>query len=367
MKNKFQKLILVIFYSVLSSGLIAQIPFKPAYIVTDLNDTIQGYIKADIDDNLKSSFFFRESENGKVDVYSTSDVKAFVFDNGRCFERFISYKKVQGDSVRNCFFAKNIMEGKIDIFTIKTLKKDKPDFVFRNNQTMKIVHIQEPKKVQEMTDKGLKKRYVENFYLGYINYVKYDSTNITDLQRNQIRYATKDIKEDIREYNTKFEEEYPIKEYVDQKDYTYNVSFGVAILNPYVGFPYRLSYFRYKNNPELTYKFSTFRGITFHNNLDANVANSNTDANVPKAPLYYMNIMPFGVSYHGRPEKIIPFIYAGVGVGLYARLDPDGNIFKAFPTINLGGGVKYKIGNKAIVLELVPSLFAVYMNIGYEF
>ena len=80
MKEKFFISIILLF-----AGFLSKAQFKEGYIITNINDTIYGYIS--FDGAAKNAFqcIFKEQPEGSLENYSPGEIQAFRFINSKYF------------------------------------------------------------------------------------------------------------------------------------------------------------------------------------------------------------------------------------------------------------------------------------------
>jgi hypothetical protein len=115
MKNSIAPLLLLFFTVFLFKAAGAQHDFRPGYIVTYGNDTIQGqidYAPMKINSIMCN---FRPDSTSPVKIYSAADIKGYSFTPGkRCITKNIKI----GDKPR-LYFLEYVVSGKVNLYYLK--------------------------------------------------------------------------------------------------------------------------------------------------------------------------------------------------------------------------------------------------------
>ena len=169
--------------------------FIPGFIVTLEKDTINGFLRDGTDAELSSQITFQTSKpaNDKIDdpQLAPADILSFGFNNGRIFKRFlITNTPAKGDSAH--VFAKQVLQGKINLYTYSKPKRDQPDIFLVNNQSGRTVHLREPKQISMTDERGISKTRTSFKHLGLINLVKGDSV-VNEATKKKVKYNEKSI------------------------------------------------------------------------------------------------------------------------------------------------------------------------------
>ncbi|TKK68987.1 hypothetical protein FC093_09860 [Ilyomonas limi] len=108
----------------------AQSNFKEGYIVTP-TDTMHGYLKEDIENNLTNGITFSNNASGTpAQFYSVKEVKAFYF-NGENHFQLVSF--IDANGAQQQYFAKLLLKGYYDLYAFR--KSDRQYFIISNNDT----------------------------------------------------------------------------------------------------------------------------------------------------------------------------------------------------------------------------------------
>lgn len=364
-KNTF--LILVIFFAV--SPILAQ-NFEPGYIVTSENDTLRGSIKNETDANLSTKVFFKK-EGGMVEKYTTGDLLAFGFSNGRTFERQVVTTFTPEGTDSTFVFAKNLIRGKIDLYVLRFPHRFKPDIFLSNNTTNKTVYLPKPVKREIIGKDGKKYNGRDYRYAGNLDLIKAESSPASNSK--PIRFSENSIKKDIIAYNENFQQEYPVKVYEEEVKYGYDLLVGIPIktLN---GFHFRTGLYRNKSLVERTHNFTFMQGIVYHHwsNEDTEPPGFKNGSSNFKWQL--LNVIPLGLKFHGDHKNIQPYGYAGVGlaVGMLTDQVVEDYVFNGdrstsiflLPTFNVGLGLRVRVGKTYLITEFTPTINGVFLNVG---
>ncbi len=345
------------------------------YIITIEHDTITGFIidETDADMGLKIKFKKELSDNA-ITEYSATELLGFRFQNGRTFDQLPIAEK-PNDTIK--VFAKKILEGKIDLHIWKRHKAD--DYIFlKNNATHRSVFLTKPTQEIMSGENGINYIMAGKKYIGLLAYVKADSSN-TPLKITAFKYSEKKIIKNIISYNNSFQKNFPTKQYKEQKKYTNDLIVGMpVVLNYKEGLSFRIAYYRNITYPENSRKLSFFGGISYRywsdrKNFDNTIENDNVNYKNN-----WLSIIPAGINFHSASGTIRPYGYIGIGLFLLIQTDHnyvnyknvgDTNEFYGFLAVNLGIGVKIKLGNNYLLCELTPSIDynGIFLNIGFSF
>lgn len=367
------KILLFLFFIAFSQHLFSQEGYQPGYIVNFNNDTIIGFIEGKVDSKLSAEVNFKgkkELESGRK--YTANNILGFGFDNGRDFQ------SMQLQDVKNLdenhVFAKKIIEGKIDLFLWRTENESKPNFFLTNNETGETVLLRAPVKKNLKNESGREYNYIDKNYLNYLQNIKNEGEISS---KDEIRYSEKRIKNDVFEFNRRYESEYPVSSYQEKIEYSHDVIVGVPLYLSSDGMAFRVAVYRNKKRTEKSSSFSIIRGISYqHWSNKDKIIDENFDTGTSNYRWHSLSIIPIGIKYQGNDRILQPYAYVGVGLGVLALTDyvienfenkGSKTTFSPFPTINLGAGVRIKVGSKFILLEITPSVNAAFINAGISF
>jgi len=109
--------------------------FKAGYIVT-ATDTIQGYLKEDIESNLINGVTFSQNSSGiPAQAYSASNMQAFYFNEGSLFQR-VSFTDSKGMPQQQ--FAKLLVKGYYNLYAFR--QTDQQYFLISNRDTSMLLY-----------------------------------------------------------------------------------------------------------------------------------------------------------------------------------------------------------------------------------
>ncbi|HET9824090.1 MAG TPA: hypothetical protein VFP87_02085 [Chitinophagaceae bacterium] len=135
---------------IICSFAFCQKAYKKGYIVKSSSDTIHGFIEEDLEEKLSISINFKE-ESGASEILSTSDIKAFGFDQGPIF-RLVNYVDPLDSLKIESHFAKLLMDGFYDVFSFR--RKDNLFFVAVNKDTAYLLYDDEKTQLGEVIEQG---------------------------------------------------------------------------------------------------------------------------------------------------------------------------------------------------------------------
>lgn len=359
-------ILVMIFFAV--SPLLAQ-NFEPGYIITSENDTLRGSIKDETDANLSSKIFFK-NEEGIVKKYGPGDLLGFGFSNGRTFEKqaITSLTPEGTDSI--FVFAKNLIRGKIDLFVLRFPHRFKPDIFLSNNSTNKTVHLSKPEKREIIGKDGKKYTGMDYRYAGNLGLIKGKKTT-TD-NKKPPRFSEKKIMKDILNYNEDFQQEYPLKVYEEEVKYHYDLLVGLPIQSA-DGLRFRAGIYRNKSKVERTRNFNFMQGVVYNHWRNEAKALPEFENGTSIFGLQLLNFIPMGLNYHGDSKNVQPYGYAGVGfaVGMLTGHVVENNIYTGtkntytfLPTLNLGMGLRVRVGKTYLITEFTPTLNGAFLSLG---
>jgi hypothetical protein len=98
-----------------SFQLFSQEDFKQGYIVKNNGDTIQGYLKNDLEEKLSKEVIFK-SVNGTEEIFTPGNIQSFGFNNASVF-RVVNYTDPLDNNSKKTHFAKILFEGTNNLFS----------------------------------------------------------------------------------------------------------------------------------------------------------------------------------------------------------------------------------------------------------
>jgi hypothetical protein len=349
--------------------------FKKGYIVNSLNDTIKGYVKENTDEELvKALYFSKDGLKANFSKYETAQLKGFGFDDGRVFERFVLKEFNGKDSVENYYYAKKILSGKINAYTVESTRRGS-EWILKNQKSGKVVHFKKPHEHQEKTADGKIVIATDYKYLQYLTFIKQDSPN-TFVKQADIRYSKKLIVKNLKSYNLTFKDQYPMNHYKQQKQVAYGILGGFSIYPPVnltseeakFSNGYRISGYRDVTWTEQIIQVAFTQGLSY-SSLD--YYNEGVQSS------QVLSAYPVGVKFQFPPLRIMPYIYTGIGLTyvnsteyLHSELLSNGNLLTV--ALNMGIGVKVKITSSWFVIAEASNKFlteGMYLNggVAYQF
>lgn len=350
---------------------------RSGFIVTLKSDTVKGLLMDGTDAELSSRITFESIETGDDKIeYRPADLLSFGFDNGRIFIRFsIANTPAESDSV--FVFAKRILEGKINLYTYSKTKGNHPDIFLVNNYSGRTVHLKESEKLSTTDESGVKRTGESFKHLGLIGIAK-DDLAFNSANVKKFKYTEKAIRDDILEYNEGFKE-FPRSQYQPQIDYSYSVVAGIPFGSPNpTDVAFRVAFFKNKYFPESSRKLSFIKGISYrysyiNSTVPSGVQNSNKNFRQQ-----WISVIPIGVNFQTDSRRIKPYVYIGAGIAFLwdtshyvdnYEYKGNKNELLVIPTLNMGAGVRAKIGSKFLVVELSPTgnRSGTCINLGYSF
>ncbi|TRZ42420.1 hypothetical protein DMZ48_12965 [Robertkochia solimangrovi] len=355
-------------------GLNAQNNYLPGYIISTEGDTIFGHIKNTTDDKLVNSIDFKRTDEKGTEVnYPAFNLIGFRYENGRTFKSI----KVKNENSLNktedsiYIFAKNVVRGKIDLFSWLHSKNRELEFIMKNNESMEQIQIVPPK-VSEVKKEGTKYNKYDQTYKLQIASLKGDQNQFSS-KGNSLKYSEKDIAKDIYQYNLNFEPEFPAYSYKERTKFHIDLFAGVPL---YDDLNFRVGLYGYKTSLERTHRLLFMYGLIYSSWSDKNKELEIESANFYKnysAQSY--KILPLGFRYQYPFKNIIPYCHIGLGyevnihkdyvVKEYQLVGEEKEVFGNF-AINAGVGAKFRIGSGYIFTEITPVGEGIIMNLGYS-
>lgn len=117
MKSILKKGCLLLAILICSGKIFAQSNFVSGYVVKNNNDTLKGFLKADVEKNLTKQVIFSSNASGESQqTFTGNEVKAFYFNNGSLFEN-ITYKDTANTPAQ--IFAKALLKGYYNLYSFR--------------------------------------------------------------------------------------------------------------------------------------------------------------------------------------------------------------------------------------------------------
>ena len=348
-----------------NSVLLAQVEYKPGYMVNLKSDTLRGFIQEKTDSHLAESVNFKTSlQASNSREYFPDELLAFGFESGRNFKRQENNQKDSPGFV----FAKRLLEGKTDLYVWRKKGQAKPDMFITNNEIDKTVHLVKAPKRNITSEEGKKFSTKDRKYLGLLNSIK---TEQQDQDREEVRYSEKKIYEDLLNYNRQFSEDYPISEYEEKQINRYEIILGMPFENSVGGTQFRVAVYRDKQRIERSKNWSYLRGVSYRHWGDEDRELPDFKNATANYRWQNLSLIPIGVKYQRANGIVRPYAYAGLGVGLllmtnyvietYETIGSEKN-FSYGPTANFAVGLKIKLGNSYLLTEITPTIDGIFFN-----
>lgn len=372
MKNFYPLLFLISF--TVSVTLQAQ-KLSKGYIVDLKKDTVKGYIIDRTDSELSSTIQFKKGKKDRdLFRYSTSDLLGFGFNYGRTFER-IAFTDSLHDTVM--VFAKLILEGKLKLYIWRRNNWTDFDVFLFNTDPPRFAHLTEPTRKIMQDEKGNQYTIEKINHIGLLKIMKGDSSKIVTKEKN-IRYAEDKIVRNILQYNQAYQEKYPIKRYLEKVANSFDFTIGLPVFHAPEGSSFRFAFYWNVFHPEKNRSFTFMNGISYRywksSEDHANQAGT-FDWNFMQQ---WISLLPVGFNYHKATGVIRPYLYGAFGISVwltksYHSVDYD-NLSHTLnhyflPAVNVGIGLKIKVGDNFIALELTPTGngSGIFANMGFSF
>lgn len=342
----------------------AQSKLEPGYVITVEKDTLRGFIMEKTDAELAEKVSFKPDKNAVLRTYKADELLRFGFNYGRTFEQIPVKISAQDTSF---IFVKRIVEGKIDLLVRRFPHQNNPDLYLSNNtQTLAFPNSQKRKFLA-----GESNSYSQSEFVQELNKFSQDSSFVESVLSLK-KFSEKKVRKEIIKYNQTFREEYPVEVYREQVKYNYDILAGLPI-NSSEELHFRVGVYRNKSRIERSTNYSFMQGIIYHHR-----SNKGTGIFViPDENITYrwqlLNVIPVGVNFHGNTKIVQPYGYAGIGLGVImedehvgVNLEQPGTetTYRFLPTLNVGMGLKIRLGNTSLITELTPTINSLFWNIG---
>jgi len=347
--------------------------YNSGYIIDSKKDTIHGFILDQIDEEMGLKIEFKNDLSDlSSELYYSSDIHEFGFDNGRVFEQ---QNSIVGTNDTLKVFAKRIIQGRINMYIRRIHGIKEEELFLRNNYLNKVVQIKKPIKEIKANKDGTKYAFEDNRFIGLLNYITSDVPEFK-LNSKLRKYSSKKISGEIKRYNNLFTEEFPTDYYQEQKTYSYVVMGGIPIIMSGNGntrnSAFRFAFYMNKNFPEKNRKLSFISGISYRYGSWENEYESNSSQ-------HFLSMIPLGLNFHGSKGTVRPYAYFGLGLTMLRQpvymLDSNQELesivqrYSILPGLGVGVGVKIKVRSNFINIEFTPTgnYSGIFMNIGFTF
>jgi hypothetical protein len=130
--------------------LFGQPSYKKGYIINNNGDTVQGYIKDDVEEKLAQSIDFKD-QAGVIKMLSIGDMREFGFEGESNF-RLVNYVDPLDSLKRKTHFAKLLLEGTYKLFSFR--RKDDLNFIVVNKDTSYVLYDDVKSEFGDIFEKG---------------------------------------------------------------------------------------------------------------------------------------------------------------------------------------------------------------------
>ena len=365
---KSPQFLFLLFFLVSGYQISAQIDFLPGVIVTRSKDTLSGHILFETDKLMADGITFKPNLKSTGKTYKPTELLNVRFDNGRYFEvaDFDSKNIEQSPKL-----LKRVLEGKVNVYVHRVSGQSKPNIYLKNRESGKTAYLIYPKS-ELLTKENKNFKYQDKRYLGQIKLIKESGD---DSFEEDLKYSENKIVRNLKDYNDKFQEEFLVAGYKEEVEFSYDITAGFAGTEG--DYAFRLSAYRNKQEIEKTKKLYIIRGVSLvgwaDKNREVDVRNNGT-SNFQR---YVLSLVPWGVKYRTNIGSIQPYAYIAPALAIiydkhYKIEDGENtgteNSVFAYPSLNMGAGLRFKAGNNYILAEITPSLdHSVFLNVGYSF
>jgi hypothetical protein len=134
----------------ISFFLFGQPSYKKGYIINNSGDSIQGYVKEDVEEKLAHAINFKD-QAGSIKILSIGDIKEFGFEGEGSF-RQVNYVDPLDSLKSKTHFAKFLMEGSYRLFSFR--RKDDLNFIVFNKDTSYLLYDDEKSEFGDVFEKG---------------------------------------------------------------------------------------------------------------------------------------------------------------------------------------------------------------------
>jgi hypothetical protein len=276
---------------------------KKGYIIKHNNEKVQGYLEERTDDELRGKIIFSPGLKDAPVVYNANELQSFGFDYGRVFQSFLLKVWDGKDSVQTHVFAKRICTGKIEMYTVQ-YENNQVEYILRNNVTNEWVLLKRPvDETRIVNGNTIVKRDLR--YLQQLTAIKKD-TKDEYVEQKDINYSKYSILANIKAYDSKYADKYPVKYYVERRAKLCGASYGFQIANTKKSNnALRVNVFRDFMLIERTRRVAFHQGLTYlqYNEYDK-----------PENKVKIINFSLIGLKLQGDPLFASPFVNASFGL-----------------------------------------------------
>ncbi len=404
--NTNRYILLLVVLLLLGNKASCQEDYKPGYIITNENDTVQGFINLKTNITNSKQCDFKTSMSAEATIYAPRDIYAYRIDD----IKYYCSKQITRADTTATIFLEFLINGVVNLYYMKTYNQDYY-YVEKNGQLHELSN--EEHIVKDKYNVAYAKN--SNKYLGTLNYLFNDAPDLkSDL--NHTTFAYKPLIKITKKYHNQICNNDDCIEY--RKSTKHKI-----YLEPYGGFINswmtikESDYYLYSFTPVIgfnvrfpllqsNYLFNTILGLNYSDNNFSGlyIMSEYTESpkNDKKIKLKYDILkIPLLIEYTFPLAKIQPHISAGISNNIL--LNPDYVVKKVYVTdgyrpqsteatilrtyqagIMVGIGIKYKLQNDSYftlrndfecrfpvqrtgyVLDY-HTVYSVLINLGYGF
>ncbi|HLA60333.1 MAG TPA: outer membrane beta-barrel protein [Puia sp.] len=158
----------------------AQQIFDPGYIISLNRDTVNGFIKADLESDLISRIHFKNDEGSLLKDYGPADLLGFGI--GKDIYKSMRFLNTAEDSIMETAFVKQLVKGEYNLYAYR--KPDRFFYLIQNDTTLYFLYDEVSRGTGEIMQKG-------NFY-NYLNLIAVPCEKLTNLV-GRVGYNDKDM------------------------------------------------------------------------------------------------------------------------------------------------------------------------------
>lgn len=340
----------------------AQNTYSPGYIVTAEGDSLRGLIFEKPDAEMSRKIVFKSHENAEVQKLSTRSILGFGFDSGREFERLTLLPKPGKEEDTSFIFAKNMLRGHTDVFVGRYIQIRHPEIFIRNNFSNLTFQIYRSRNANAMNLDGFLRLY---------------HNNPDSLQNPQaVRTGEKRLIRRIAEHNKIHSQNFPDTVYKEKLENEWTILAGLPVNYRKDASHIRGAVYFSRKRTGRTSKISSIHGIIYHHWERKDVAIIGTHQyGVISDSWQMINVMPVGIKFQDAQGDFRPYGYLGAGVALVREKNisfensPGGvkvSTREVLPTLNMGIGLKMRLGKNFLVTEFTPTRNNLFLNVGFS-
>jgi hypothetical protein len=232
------------------------------------------------------------------------------------------------------------------------------------------VHLEKPKEKQIKSD-GKTFTARDKKYLEYLTIIKQEASTAVGKQKD-IGYTKKEIVKDVKKYDQRYAQQFPIYQYKEQKQISFSILGGYPLVKWDGSSNQRFCFYWDKTFIEKTVKVSFIQGISY---------SSYIQGYDKEALNQVISIFPLGLKFQTKPMIVTPYFYFGLGVQLvtmpiYKSIPNETSLKVAYKdttpyaSLNLGTGAKIKLTSRWHALaELSYKIYfeGLFINAGLSY